>query len=253
MDRAIGPQQIKVVTRILRANDQVANENRQRFAEAGVYVIDLIGSPGAGKTALLEATISRLAPEISAAVIVGDIATTSDAQRIAPLGVPVVQIITESFGGACHLEAHAVKEALNQLDLEALDLLFIENVGNLVCPAEFDLGQHARIPLLSLAEGEDKPIKYPLAFRTADLVILTKMDLCPHLPIDLDVLRKNLWQVNPHVGCIETSAQTGAGLEKWLDWIGRTLSRSQDQAATPSPTKGTTPVVAQHQEGSHSH
>lgn len=214
-----GTRTIRLVTQILKANDRVAEENRRRFSEAGVFVIDLMGSPGAGKTALLEATLPRLVPEVRVAVIVGDIATARDAERIAPLGVPVVQIVTEAFGGSCHLEASTIRQALDQVDLENLDLLFIENVGNLVCPAEFDLGQNARIIVLSLTEGEDKPVKYPLAFRTADLVIVSKIDLKPHLRVRMDTLRENLRQVNARVDCLELSAQTSECIDGWLAWI----------------------------------
>ncbi len=220
---------ISVVTRILKANDRVAEENRRRFRDAGVTVIDLIGSPGAGKTALLEATLARLAPSVRAAVVAGDIATTHDAERLARAGVPAVQITTESFGGACHLEASTLRQALDRLDLASLDLLFVENVGNLVCPAEFDLGQGARVVLLSVTEGEDKPVKYPLAFRTADLVIVNKIDLLPHLRVSVEVLRKNLRRVRPDGRWLELSAETGAGLDGWMEWI-------RERRASPVPT-----------------
>jgi hydrogenase nickel incorporation protein HypB len=212
-------KRINVVTKILAANDRVAEENRRRFAELGLRVVNIISSPGAGKTALLEATLSRIGRDRKIGVIVGDIATTRDAERIAKFGVPVVQITTETFGGSCHLEASTIRQALDEIALEELDLLFVENVGNLVCPAEFDLGEQAKVSVLSVTEGEDKPLKYPLAFQMASLVILSKIDLVPHLRMDIDALRANVRQVNPKVRCIELSSQTGEGFEAWLDWL----------------------------------
>jgi len=211
--------QINVVTRILAANDRVAEENRKRFAAAKVKVINLISSPGAGKTALLEATLGKLRGKKKIAVIVGDIATTKDAERIAKYDVPVVQITTESFGGSCHLEASTIRQALDSIPLDGLDVLVVENVGNLVCPAEFDLGEHAKVSMLSVTEGEDKPLKYPLAFQVADLVILSKIDLVPHLRVDMDALRANVKTVNPKARVIELSSQTGEGFDAWLDWL----------------------------------
>ncbi|HQP34755.1 MAG TPA: hydrogenase nickel incorporation protein HypB [Polyangiaceae bacterium] len=207
------------MTRILAANDRVAEENRKRFADAKVKVINLISSPGAGKTALLEATLGRLKGSKKIAVIVGDIATTKDAERIARYDVPVVQITTESFGGSCHLEASTIRQALDDIPLRGLDVLVVENVGNLVCPAEFDLGEHAKVSMLSVTEGEDKPLKYPLAFQVADLVILSKVDLVPHLKIDMDALRANVRQVNPKARIIELSSQSGQGFDAWIDWL----------------------------------
>jgi len=214
-----GTRRIPVVTRILDANDRVADENRRRFAEARVWVVNLVSSPGAGKTTLLEHTLPALAPSLAAGVIVGDIATTRDAERLAVHDVPVVQITTESFGGSCHLEASTIRQALDALDLASLDVLFVENVGNLVCPAEFDLGEHAKVALLSVTEGEDKPLKYPLAFQVADLAVVTKMDLVPHLHYDLDVMRGFMDRVNPRLRRVEVSTYTGQGMEAWLDWV----------------------------------
>lgn len=212
-------RKINVVTRILAANDRVAEENRKRFADAKVRVINLISSPGAGKTALLEATLGRLKGSKKIAVIVGDIATTKDAERIAKYDVPVVQITTESFGGSCHLEASTIRQALDDIPLNGLDVLVVENVGNLVCPAEFDLGEHAKVSMLSVTEGEDKPLKYPLAFQVADVVVLSKVDLVPHLKIDMDALRANVRQVNPKARIIELSSQSGQGFDAWIDWL----------------------------------
>jgi hydrogenase nickel incorporation protein HypB len=212
-------QRINVVTRILQANDRVAEENRKRFEAARVRVVNLISSPGAGKTTLLETSLARLKGRAKAAVIVGDIATTRDAERIAKLDVPVVQIMTEAFGGSCHLEASTIRQALDQIQLEGLDLLIVENVGNLVCPAEFDLGEHAKVSMLSVTEGEDKPLKYPLAFKVADFIILSKIDLVPHLRIDMPALRENVRQINPKAPCLELSSQTGEGMDTWLQWL----------------------------------
>ena len=219
MQSAGDKKRFNIVTRILAANDRVAEQNRQRFAAAHVHVIDLIGSPGSGKTALLEATIPLLAAEMRVGVIEGDIATSRDAERIEALNIPVVQITTDSFGGACHLEASTVMQTLDLLPLQDLDLLFIENIGNLVCPAEFDIGQSARVVVLSITEGEDKPLKYPLAFREANVVVVNKMDLSQYLCPDMDALRENLKRANPKVKGIELSARAGTGLEPWIDWI----------------------------------
>ncbi len=214
-----GPGKYSVVTSILQANDRLAEENRRRFAEAGVCVIDVIGSPGSGKTALIEETISRLGATLRVGVIAADIATSCDAERISRFGVPTVQIQTEGFGGACHLEAGTLKQALDRISLSDLDLLFIENVGNLVCPAEFDLGQTARVAVLSVTEGEEKPLKYPLAFRVSDLAVLSKTDLLPHLKFDLDAARANLRKINGAIPLAELSAQTGEGFDGWVEWV----------------------------------
>jgi hydrogenase nickel incorporation protein HypB len=212
-------KKIDIVTSITKANDRVAEMNRSRFAKAGVCVIDIIGSPGSGKTALLEATIPLLTADRRIGVVEGDIATSRDAERIETLGVPVVQITTDSFGGACHLEASTVMPALDRLSLPDLDVLFIENIGNLVCPAEFDIGQTARVVVLSITEGEDKPLKYPLAFREADAVVVSKMDLLEYQQTDMAALRENLTRVNPKAGRFELSARAGTGLESWIEWI----------------------------------
>jgi hydrogenase nickel incorporation protein HypB len=212
-------ESIQIVTKVLKANDRIAEQNKRRFAEANVTAFDIMGSPGSGKTALLEATIPLLAEDIRVGVIEGDISTSRDAERIAAFGVPVVQITTESFGGSCHLEASTVGQALDEMPLADIDLLFIENVGNLVCPAEFDIGQHARVLVSSITEGEDKPLKYPLAFRVADLVVFNKTDLAPYLNPDMDALRGNLDRVHPKVPSFELSAREKIGLEPWIAWI----------------------------------
>jgi hydrogenase nickel incorporation protein HypB len=208
-----------VVTSILKANDRLAAENRRRFAEAGVCAIDVIGSPGAGKTALIEETISRLTATLRIGVVTADIATSFDAERLSRFGVPTVQIQTEGFGGACHLEAGTLKQALDRISLPQTDILIIENVGNLVCPAEFDLGHTARVAVLSVTEGEEKPLKYPLAFRVSDMVVLSKIDLLPHLKFDMEAARANLRRINGTVPLAELSAQTGAGFDRWVEWV----------------------------------
>jgi hydrogenase nickel incorporation protein HypB len=219
MGAVVGGRRISVATGILKANDRMAEENRRRFDEAGVYVIDIMGGPGAGKTALLEATIPRMGAEVRIGVVVGDVATTRDAERIAVHDVPVVQITTESFGGACHLEASTVRQALDGMNLEDLDLLFVENVGNLVCPSHFDIGHHARVVVLSVAEGEDKPLKYPLAFHVSDAAVISKIDLAGHLGVDMGALRQNVERANPKAVRLELSARTGEGLDAWLEWL----------------------------------
>jgi hydrogenase nickel incorporation protein HypB len=211
--------EIEIVKKVLDANDTVAAENRAQFADAGVFVVNVMSSPGSGKTATLERTLAALAPDIRCAVIVGDICSTRDADRLARSGAPVVQINTDQFGGDCHLGAHVIREALTRIDLGAIDLLFVENVGNLVCPAEFDIGEHARVVVLSVAEGEDKPIKYPLMFRVCDAVLLNKIDLLPHLDYDVELVEGNVRAVHPEMPVLRLSAATGEGLDAWLDWL----------------------------------
>lgn len=230
MDTKQKGRRISVVTGILEANDRVADENRRMFARTGTCVIDLVGSPGAGKTALLEATLPALAGDARVGVIAGDVETTLDAQRISVFDVPVVQATTGAFGGACHLEASAVRQAADQLGTDGLNLVFIENVGNLVCPAEFDIGQGARVVVLSVTEGEDKPLKYPLAFNTADFVVINKTDLLPHLDMDMIALRRNLRKANPRLNWAELSARTGDGLDSWIAWIRETMRKSKKPA-----------------------
>lgn len=213
-------KQIEVVTSILDANQRVADEIRHIFAHADLLTINLISSPGSGKTLLLEKTMPLLkACGIRCGVIAGDIATCADAERIAATGAPVVQITTESFGGACHLEAPAVLQALGHLQMDELDMLIIENVGNLVCPAEFDVGEALRVVILSVTEGEDKPLKYPLAFHVADCCLVSKIDLVPHLNMSMEKLHASLERINPKAKRIELSSQQGDGLTEWVDWL----------------------------------
>ncbi len=211
--------EIKIVKKVLAENERVAADIRRILAARRVYAFNLIGSPGAGKTALLERTLAATAGALSPAVIEGDIATTADAERLAPFGVPIVQINTGPFGGECHLGANFIRAALDELPLEAIRALFIENVGNLVCPAEFDIGENEKVAVLSVAEGEDKPLKYPLLFRVAQVVVVTKIDLAAALDYDLARLRDNLAAVNGHLTTFELSARTGEGVAAWVDYV----------------------------------
>lgn len=220
-------QRIRVVKEALDANNTIARANRDDFDRAGVRVINLMSAPGAGKTTLLERTLARLdalqdasgiAPRIG--IIEGDVQGNLDAQRLAEFHVPVVQINTDAgFGGECHLDANMVRSALPSLPLDSIDLLVIENVGNLVCPAEFKVGEDHRVMITAVTEGEDKPLKYPLMFRACELVIVNKIDLLPHLEIDLSKLLANIDAVHPGVRCMLVSARTGEGLDTWCDWL----------------------------------
>ena len=207
---------VKVVSRILEANDRIAEENRKRFRDAGVYVVNLMGAPGAGKTTLLERTIRGLKPKMKVGVIEGDIVGSDDAERIGALDVPVVQINT---GGACHLDANMISEVLNELPLKDLDLLIIENVGNLVCPAEFNVGEDRKMMVLSIAEGHDKPLKYPLMFRESSALVLNKMDLLPYMNTDIKKVRNDSLALNPKLNIFEVSCATGAGIDAWTQWL----------------------------------
>lgn len=213
---------VTVLKGLLDANDHQAEHNREHFNEHRVKAINLMSSPGAGKTALLEATIEALRGKYRIAVIEGDLETENDAARIRAKGVTAIQIST---GSACHLDAKMVHDALHDLDLDAFDIVFIENVGNLVCPASFDLGQHWNIALLSTPEGHDKPEKYPVMFRAADLVLLTKSDLLPVLDdFDPDVALRCLQQLANPAPMLELSAKSGAGMKNWLGWVDKVLA-----------------------------
>lgn len=206
---------VKVVTKILEANERIANENRRFFDNAGLYVINLMSGPGAGKTSVLEKTLTP-ATGLRIGVIEGDIAGSDDAERIAGCGAPVVQINT---GGACHLDANMIYEVLGDLPLQDLDLLVIENVGNLVCPAEFNLGENVKVMVLSIAEGHDKPLKYPLMFQESSALILNKIDLAPYLDVDLEKIRRDASLLNPKLKIFEVSCKTGQGLSEWIAWL----------------------------------
>lgn len=211
--------EIKIVRKVLDANDTMAAMNRKMFADKGVFVLNLMSSPGSGKTTTLEKTLARILPDIKCAVIVGDICTSNDADRLAKTGAPVVQVNTDEFGGDCHLAAHVIGKAAEDLDLNSIDCLIVENVGNLVCPAEFDIGEDARAVVLSVTEGEDKPVKYPLMFRVCDVALLNKIDLLPYLDYDREAAVQFIRQIHPQMPVFELSAKTEEGFEPWLDWL----------------------------------
>jgi hydrogenase nickel incorporation protein HypB len=213
--------EIKVVKDILEANDLVAKGIKEELGKANVFMINIMGSPGSGKTYLLEKTIEGFGDKFRIGVIEGDIRTSMDSERLTPYDVPVVQINTEPFGGDCHLPATAVGRAMEDLDLGSLDLVIVENVGNLVCPAEFYIGEDRKVVVLSLTEGEDKPLKYPLMFRESHALVISKLDLLPHLDIDMELVRTNALSVNPLLDVFPLSAKTGEGVDEWLRWIGR--------------------------------
>jgi len=209
-------KRIPVVERILSANDRLAANNRERLQRHGITTINIMSSPGAGKTTLLLATIRALGETYKIGVIEGDVASQVDADKIAQAGVPVVQINT---GGGCHLDATMVQQALEALPLDEIQLLFIENVGNLICPAGFDLGQDYNVALLSVPEGHDKPYKYPSMFEFVDLVLVTKTDLMPYMDFELAEFRRLVQGLNPRAPVIPLSARTGEGMEAWLEWL----------------------------------
>ncbi len=211
--------EIKVVRKVLDVNNTMAEQNRKLFADKKVFVLNVMSSPGSGKTTTLGKTISRLMPEVRTAVIVGDVSTTNDADRLAKTGAPVVQVNTDAFGGDCHLAAHVIAKAAESFTLEDVDLLIVENVGNLVCPAEFDIGEDAKVVVLSVTEGEDKPLKYPLMFRVCDAAILNKIDLLPYLEYDKDEAVRNILQIHPGIPVFEISARTEDGMDPWVIWI----------------------------------
>jgi hydrogenase nickel incorporation protein HypB len=230
-----GREAVTVLHSLLHENDHTALHNREHFNAHGVIAINLMSSPGAGKTALLEATIKELGDEYSLAVIEGDLETENDAERIRQHGVQAIQITT---GSACHLDAHMVHDAVHQLDLATLDIVFIENVGNLVCPASFDLGQHTNVVLLSVPEGDDKPAKYPVMFRTADMVMLSKADLLPVLddfnPQRAEKYLRNLASSAP---LIPTSAKSGDGMKDWLQWLRETVDQNLKAVQSAPPVQ----------------
>jgi hydrogenase nickel incorporation protein HypB len=212
-----GKASVEVLTSLLQENDHIAAHNREHFDRHGVLAVNLMSSPGSGKTSLLEATIDALADDIRIAVVEGDLETENDAERIRARGVPAVQITT---GQACHLDAHMVHDALHALDLDNIDLLFIENVGNLVCPASFDLGHHANVTLLSVTEGDDKPAKYPVMFRAADLVLLSKSDMLDFIDdFDPGAARDRVRALANPAEVLEISARRPDSLESWLIWL----------------------------------
>jgi hydrogenase nickel incorporation protein HypB len=218
---------VTVVEEALDANNTIATANRADFDRAGVRVVNFMSAPGAGKTTLLERVVHEL-PGIRVGVLEGDVQGSMDADRLAHLHVPVTQLNTDpSFGGECHLDANMVRSAIPALPLEEIDLLIVENVGNLVCPAEFKIGEDARVMVCAVTEGEDKPLKYPLMFRTCELVLINKIDLLPHLEFDLERLLYNIDQVHPDIETIVCSARSGAGLEAWREWLLSVVARAE--------------------------
>jgi hydrogenase nickel incorporation protein HypB len=215
---------IKVYKNIMSANEAWAEKSKTLLAEKKVSMWNLIGSPGSGKTAILEKLYGLLVPKMPCAVLEGDVETTNDAERLARVGIPVRQILTH---GACHLGAEIIYRALSDLTLDEIACVFVENVGNLVCPAEFDIGERGKIAVLSVTEGEDKPLKYPLLFREAKAAILTKIDLLPHLPVDLACYRANIKAVNSMLPVFEVSALRGEGIGKLAEWFLSEIGKDQ--------------------------
>ncbi|UCG14954.1 MAG: hydrogenase nickel incorporation protein HypB [Deltaproteobacteria bacterium] len=207
---------VPVVRDILEANERLAEDNRRTFSKAGLFVINLMSGPGAGKTSLLERTIDGLRSEIRIGVIEGDIQSSYDAERISEKKVQVVQLNT---GGACHLDGNMIRSALDAMDLVSLDLLVVENVGNLVCPAEFNMGEDIKAMILSIPEGDDKPLKYPLMFQESRVLLINKIDLLPYVDCDVGKIRERALQLNGGLEIFEISCRTGEGLESWLDWL----------------------------------
>jgi hydrogenase nickel incorporation protein HypB len=207
---------VTIERKVLAKNDEVAAQNRARFARTGTFVINMVSSPGSGKTSLIERTLHRLNGEVPVAIIEGDVQTSLDAQRVARYGVPVVQLITS---GGCHLEAPLVREALANLSLDGIKLLLIENVGNLVCPANYDLGEHVKVVVVSTTEGDDKPLKYPGMFRKASALVINKVDLLPYLSCNIKTLKENALRINPTLRVFETSCTTDQGIAGWVHWL----------------------------------
>lgn len=217
---------ISVVKDILEANDRIAQENRAIFDEKGLVVFNLMSSPGAGKTTLLEKTIDALKDDLRLGVIEGDIQSSRDAERIAQKGIPVVQINT---GGACHLDGNMIRDTFKDFNFDDLDLLVVENVGNLVCPAEFKVGEDFKVMILSVAEGEDKPTKYPLMFHESKVLLINKIDLLPYLDCRIEIIKEEALKVNPHLTIFEISCKSGEGLDAWHSWLKETVrSRGVD-------------------------
>ena len=222
----MSPRIVEIRQNILKQNDLLARALRHRYEEAGVFVVNLVSGPGSGKTALLEATLAAMRHDHSVAALTGDLATDNDARRLARSGAPVRQIAT---GTVCHLDAKMVEEALSGWELATLDFLFVENVGNLVCPASYDLGESLRVVLLSVTEGEDKPLKYPTLFHSADVAVITKGDLAAAVGFDRAAAYENLARVSPAMRVFETSARTGAGLGEWLQYLTAAAARVPDR------------------------
>lgn len=212
---------ITIERKVLEKNDEIARQNRDMFSERGLFVINVVSSPGSGKTSLLERTLEQLKDKIKIAVIEGDVQTDFDAKRVERYNVPVVQIVTN---GGCHLEAKLVKDAFDSMDLNDVKILVIENVGNLVCPAGYDLGENMKVVIVSTTEGDDKPLKYPKMFRNAPILIINKIDLLPYVDCNMEDLKNNALQINPSLKIFETSCTTGAGIPEWCQWLEKNVS-----------------------------
>jgi hydrogenase nickel incorporation protein HypB len=249
-----GRAAVTVLRSLLTENDHQAGHNREHFDGHGVLAVNLMSSPGAGKTSLLEATIRALAGELSMAVVEGDLETENDAERIRAQGVEAIQIAT---GSACHLDAHMVHDALHRLDLKDIDILFIENVGNLVCPASFDLGQHLNVTLLSVPEGDDKPAKYPVMFRAADLVLMSKADLLPYLSeFSPERAEHHLRHLATQVPFLPTTTRTEGGIVGWIDWLRREVAEQRgrrDRGETLRPAIQPEGAGHVHRDGGRGH
>ncbi len=213
---------ISVVRNVLEANDRIAQQNRKMFKENDLFVINLMSSPGAGKTSLLEKTIDALKEDLTIGVIEGDIQSSHDAERIAKKGVTAVQINTD---GACHLDGNMIRDTFGEFNFKELDLLVVENVGNLVCPAEFNVGEDLKIMILSITEGDDKPSKYPLMFHESKVLLVNKIDLLPYVDCSIEKIRKDSLKINPDLLIFEVSCRTGEGLEAWFDWMRNSVKK----------------------------
>lgn len=213
---------ITVERKVLEKNDELAAKNREVFRQNGIFVVNIVSSPGSGKTSILEQTLEHLRGKIRIAVIEGDVQTDFDARRVEKFNVPVVQIVTN---GGCHLDAKLVHDAMNTMKLQGIQLLVIENVGNLVCPANYDLGEHLKIVVASTTEGDDKPLKYPAMFHNASVLIINKIDLLPYLTCNLNKLKNNALHINPNLKVFETSCTTGDGIIHWCEWLTEEISK----------------------------
>ena len=218
--------EIKVIKNILGENDRLAAENQAMFADKKVFVLNFMGSPGAGKTSVLEKTMECLKDKIKMAVIEGDLFTSKDAERIDKYGVPVIQINT---AGGCHLDANMVQKTVKEMNLDELDLLVVENVGNLVCPAEFPVGEDARAVVLSVTEGDDKPLKYPLMFKESEIALLNKVDLAPYCNFNMDSAKKDITSLHPGIEVLEVSCTKGQGIDEWCDWLMKKIVAKKGQ------------------------
>jgi hydrogenase nickel incorporation protein HypB len=221
--------QIVVEKKVLNENQRIANELREKFREHNITVLNVISSPGSGKTTLLERTLQAFPRDKRVVVLTGDLQTENDAKRLAQHGFPVKQIVT---GGTCHLDAKMIEKHLADWPLDSFDLLLIENVGNLVCPSSYDLGEHAKVVILSVTEGEDKPLKYPSIFFKSELMVLSKVDLLPYVPFNAELAKQNARTVHPGMEIVEVSCQTGNGLAQWMDWIEKKIAQVRSGAAT---------------------